>query len=197
MKEILKNFDFQKVHDYMVKENWTYYDSPDVPSVRKLRQLAGEMLRKTVGENCVAIAGGFTADENSLTFKHNGEIIEMYKIGMCNSHELEQLNTYHFFAGPSCIEEFKKRALRIKRATVKVFSFVEWIREDCVFYFPSLVIDSHSKARHFTTQFFDKALDGTELEYAMKQWNGAYSQWESELTEEMREVLIEMGYIIK
>ena len=80
MKEILKNFDFQKVHDYMVKVNWTYYDSPNVPSVRRLRRLAGEMLRKTIGEKAAAITGGFTADENSLTFKHKGEIIETYKI---------------------------------------------------------------------------------------------------------------------
>lgn len=43
--QILERFDFQKVHDYMVSVNWTWFD--EVPSPENLRQTALRLLVET------------------------------------------------------------------------------------------------------------------------------------------------------
>jgi len=45
IKKILKNFDFEKVHDVMTHLNWTWYDTDGkVPSIDQLKELAKKLL---------------------------------------------------------------------------------------------------------------------------------------------------------
>lgn len=47
IKKILKNFDFEKVHDVMTHLNWTWYDTDGkAPSIDQLKELAKRLLNE-------------------------------------------------------------------------------------------------------------------------------------------------------
>lgn len=71
--EIIKHFDFEKVHKTMVTLNWTWQDSPEPPTIGELVLTAQELLTDLVEKNHTAIGtGGFmayrneTADERTI-----------------------------------------------------------------------------------------------------------------------------------
>ncbi len=46
--DILKRFDFQKVHDYMILTNWKWRD--EIPSLEELRLTAARLLVETLND---------------------------------------------------------------------------------------------------------------------------------------------------
>lgn len=59
--EIIRNFDFHKVHRYMESVNWTWRNE-GVPSVSMMKKQAVQLLREVAYEDCsCASTGGFMA----------------------------------------------------------------------------------------------------------------------------------------
>lgn len=64
IKKILKNFDFEKVHNVMAHLNWTWYDTDGkVPSIDQLKELAKKLLYHVAEEERFysSATGGFKA----------------------------------------------------------------------------------------------------------------------------------------
>ena len=60
---ILENFNFEKVKQVMGCLKWTYYDSPNIPSIYTLVKLAENLLSKaSEKEDIVVGSGGFEAE---------------------------------------------------------------------------------------------------------------------------------------
>ena len=66
IENVIKDFDFEKVHKAMVATNWTWMRSSDVPTINELILQAIELLReasKMPPEFSVS-TGGFTATKH-------------------------------------------------------------------------------------------------------------------------------------
>ena len=66
-KKILKNFDFEKVHEVMNHLNWVWYNNEEykVPSVKELKRTAKELIKqiKKADVDCIS-TGGFEVRKN-------------------------------------------------------------------------------------------------------------------------------------
>jgi hypothetical protein len=73
-KKILKNFDFEKVHEVMNHLKWVWCNNEEykVPSVKDLKRTAKELIKqiKKVDVDCIA-TGGFEVrkDKDSITLQ--------------------------------------------------------------------------------------------------------------------------------
>lgn len=73
-KKILKNFDFEKVHEVMNHLNWVWYNNEEykVPSVKELKRTAKELIKeiKKADVDCIS-TGGFEVrkDEDIITLQ--------------------------------------------------------------------------------------------------------------------------------
>lgn len=73
-KKILKNFDFEKVHEVMNHLNWVWCDKDEykVPSVKELKRTAKELIKKIkkADVDCIA-TGGFEVrkDKDTITLQ--------------------------------------------------------------------------------------------------------------------------------
>lgn len=73
IKEIIANFDFERVHEAMVALKWTWYNSKSedkVPSTSELVMEATELLERVQasGENTIYVeTGGFKAYKDEYT----------------------------------------------------------------------------------------------------------------------------------
>lgn len=73
-KKILKNFDFEKVHEVMNHLNWVWYneDERKVPTVKELKRTAKELIKEIKKLDVDVIAtGGFEVrkDKDSITLQ--------------------------------------------------------------------------------------------------------------------------------
>jgi len=72
IKNIMDNFDFLKVHKVMTHLNWTWFGSPEVPTIKKLKELALRLLTEVSEANSASFieTGGFRAVkmENAESF---------------------------------------------------------------------------------------------------------------------------------
>jgi hypothetical protein len=59
--EIMREFDFQRVHRTMTALGWTYLNEPTVPTVDRLRRTAKDLLRELGKDTVQTSTGGFTA----------------------------------------------------------------------------------------------------------------------------------------
>lgn len=69
-KKILKNFDFEKVHEVMNHLKWVWYDKDEykVPSVKELKRTAKELIKQIKKLDVDVIAtGGFEVRKNKDT----------------------------------------------------------------------------------------------------------------------------------
>lgn len=73
-KKILKNFDFEKVHEVMNHLNWVWYNNEEykVPSVKELKRVAKELIKqiKKADVDCIS-TGGFEVrkDKGAITLQ--------------------------------------------------------------------------------------------------------------------------------
>lgn len=73
-KKILKNFDFEKVHEVMNHLKWVWYDNDEykVPTVKELKRSAKELIKqiKKADVDCIA-TGGFEVrkDKDIITLQ--------------------------------------------------------------------------------------------------------------------------------
>lgn len=73
-KKILKNFDFEKVHEVMNHLNWVWYNNEEykVPTVKELKRTAKELIKEIKKADVDVIAtGGFEVrkDKDSITLQ--------------------------------------------------------------------------------------------------------------------------------
>lgn len=69
-KKILKNFDFEKVHEVMNHLNWVWYNNEEykVPTVKELKRTAKELIKEIKKVDVDVIAtGGFEVRKNKDT----------------------------------------------------------------------------------------------------------------------------------
>lgn len=65
ISKILKNFNFEKVHQFMSLTKWSWWDGegPDrVPTIEQLKSQARQMLIDTYNEKCGRQTGGFVTE---------------------------------------------------------------------------------------------------------------------------------------
>ena len=63
IEEIIGNFNFEGVYSYMRSVGWTYFDSPDTPTRKRLEESARERLESCLLEGCEwSSCGGFLAE---------------------------------------------------------------------------------------------------------------------------------------
>ena len=68
INEIIKGFDFEKVHDHMVLVGWKWHvpkiHTPSIGQMKRhVKQMLSDMEKNTLGSEC----GGFVVDRNSET----------------------------------------------------------------------------------------------------------------------------------
>lgn len=64
IKEIIDGFDFEKVQTFMALTNWAYFDSPDTPTLDRLKKTAISNLKSVLSGRAVCSAsGGFRASK--------------------------------------------------------------------------------------------------------------------------------------
>lgn len=81
-KEILKNFDFKKVHEVMNHLNWVWCINEEykVPSVKELKKTAKELIKQIKKADVYVIAtGGFEVrkDKETITLQF---VLESWEI---------------------------------------------------------------------------------------------------------------------
>ena len=75
IEEILEKFKFELVYDFMRRTGWTYFDSPQTPTIARLRETAGHLLTEVRKEDGGTLeTGGFRAK---------------YLVNECSGPELE------------------------------------------------------------------------------------------------------------
>lgn len=60
IKEILENFNFNRVHDVMVHLKWTWGLENEAPSIKKLKKCAKDLLKRSKKYGSIS-TGGFEA----------------------------------------------------------------------------------------------------------------------------------------
>jgi hypothetical protein len=62
IETILENFKFELVYAYMKMVGWTYFDSPETPTIKRMEKTARELLTKCKKKNGSSVrSGGFEA----------------------------------------------------------------------------------------------------------------------------------------
>ena len=69
IKHIMNNFNFLRVHKTMTFLNWRWYNSPCIPTIEKIKEVALRLLRDVSkgNTNSSVASGGFKATKSSST----------------------------------------------------------------------------------------------------------------------------------
>lgn len=86
--DIMDRFDFDRVRRVMEALNWTWWDSPEVPSLNRLRGTADELLEGVIhhwlrtGEDRSHATGGFEARIRNIR-DQSPELVLLFIVGSC------------------------------------------------------------------------------------------------------------------
>lgn len=81
ISKILKNFNFEKVHQFMTLTKWSWWDGegPDrVPTIDQLKSCARQMLIDTYNEKCGRQTGGFVTEYYAGNVKDSTECMHLH-----------------------------------------------------------------------------------------------------------------------